>query len=395
MSVGSEITARVAWPADVPGIVSLASPDSREISRAVSLVNYKLNGDTYDADRIAAVYREACPEWTAERIGQVAFKLAYTRVPVAPTKGRGDIPTQVEYASYVLDQAYKEHEAWEGQHPDWTPGPPRIERRQHDSARDTLTNLLNRKGLDEQLSLMHDWCGNAPEGKARFVSILQVDLDDFKRINDTHGHSGGDKMLKEVAGGIRQDTDVVGSRPGGDEFIVAFAMEVDETEMPSDLTDEEIGDLLQVLPERYRSNAGIIAAHKSRGFANRLEGMLDRIMQTAAGEMWQESGLSEVDYVRPEPGASIGFAFGDFGERLDGIRHRADSAMYTRKLERKSAKAEAKNVAAREEQEELGIKEVVDLLIKILGSAEQAPNQELRRRLLEIRGDRKPVVDMR
>jgi diguanylate cyclase (GGDEF)-like protein len=54
---------------------------------------------------------------------------------------------------------------------------------------------------------------------------LFLDLDDFKPVNDTHGHDTGDEVLQEAAGRIRaaaRDTDLV-ARQGGDEFLVLLA----------------------------------------------------------------------------------------------------------------------------------------------------------------------------
>jgi diguanylate cyclase (GGDEF)-like protein len=54
------------------------------------------------------------------------------------------------------------------------------------------------------------------------LSVLMVDLDDFKRINDEHGHQAGDRVLRSIAGALRaavRTSDVV-ARYGGDEFVV-------------------------------------------------------------------------------------------------------------------------------------------------------------------------------
>ena len=54
------------------------------------------------------------------------------------------------------------------------------------------------------------------------LSVLMVDLDDFKRINDEHGHQAGDRVLRAIAGALRaavRTSDVV-ARYGGDEFVV-------------------------------------------------------------------------------------------------------------------------------------------------------------------------------
>jgi diguanylate cyclase (GGDEF)-like protein len=63
------------------------------------------------------------------------------------------------------------------------------------------------------------------------LSVLMVDLDDFKRINDEHGHQAGDRVLRAIAGALRaavRTSDVV-ARYGGDEFVVLMP-DTDESE---------------------------------------------------------------------------------------------------------------------------------------------------------------------
>jgi diguanylate cyclase (GGDEF)-like protein/PAS domain S-box-containing protein len=83
--------------------------------------------------------------------------------------------------------------------------------------RDSITGLLNRRGLDGALS-------NAlmSTSESRQLALLLVDLDYFKTVNDTFGHAAGDLVLREVALVLVQcvrRTDIVG-RTGGDEFVV-------------------------------------------------------------------------------------------------------------------------------------------------------------------------------
>ncbi|MEL7656194.1 MAG: GGDEF domain-containing protein [Bacillota bacterium] len=83
---------------------------------------------------------------------------------------------------------------------------------------DGLTGLYNHRYIYERLEEEAQRCSR---NNSRFV-ILMLDIDHFKRINDTHGHLLGDKILKELAmilkEGTRQ-TDLVG-RYGGEEFLI-------------------------------------------------------------------------------------------------------------------------------------------------------------------------------
>ena len=66
--------------------------------------------------------------------------------------------------------------------------------------------------------------------KSEHLSVLMIDIDFFKQINDTHGHDGGDVVLTNVAHMIKscvRNSDVV-ARYGGEEFVVAlFGMNIE------------------------------------------------------------------------------------------------------------------------------------------------------------------------
>ncbi len=83
---------------------------------------------------------------------------------------------------------------------------------------DPLTNLLNRRGLQQALSRE---IANVQRNNAEVVVML-VDVDDLKRVNETFGHTVGDVALMEVARKLRdsvRESDYVG-RLGGDEFML-------------------------------------------------------------------------------------------------------------------------------------------------------------------------------
>jgi diguanylate cyclase (GGDEF)-like protein/PAS domain S-box-containing protein len=85
---------------------------------------------------------------------------------------------------------------------------------------DSLCNTYNRQYSYQLLSDLFD---QARESGLPF-SILMIDVDDFKRINDKYGHAVGDSVLTGVAGAIKKEIrglDVLG-RYGGDEFLIGL-----------------------------------------------------------------------------------------------------------------------------------------------------------------------------
>jgi diguanylate cyclase (GGDEF)-like protein len=89
-----------------------------------------------------------------------------------------------------------------------------------DAHTDSLTRIGNNRAYELGLSNAFE---AASEGGLR-LSLCLVDVDDFKRINDTYGHPLGDQVLVEIAGLLHTDGDCVGTfRFGGDEFAILLA----------------------------------------------------------------------------------------------------------------------------------------------------------------------------
>lgn len=88
---------------------------------------------------------------------------------------------------------------------------------EHQARSDPLTGLLNRRGFEFQL----DFAMALARRSGRPLSVLVIDVDHFKRINDQHGHDEGDAVLRTLARVLRQrlrESDVL-ARMGGEEFL--------------------------------------------------------------------------------------------------------------------------------------------------------------------------------
>lgn len=111
------------------------------------------------------------------------------------------------------------------------------------SLTDSLTNCLNRRGFDEQFENFFQ----AASEHNRSISLIMIDLDFFKAINDTFGHAIGDDVLRKLAGILLEETENggIGARVGGEEF--AFLL--------SDHSAEEAA----AIAERLRQRVSVMA----------------------------------------------------------------------------------------------------------------------------------------
>lgn len=94
----------------------------------------------------------------------------------------------------------------------------------HRARHDRLTGLLNLAGFEREIELMRN------EDPRATLTLFFIDLDHFKQVNDTLGHSAGDRMLRTVAERLLElvgPRDIV-ARIGGDEFIVVTALDIIE-----------------------------------------------------------------------------------------------------------------------------------------------------------------------
>jgi diguanylate cyclase (GGDEF)-like protein len=112
----------------------------------------------------------------------------------------------------------------------------------HRAHHDYLTQLANRELF---FATLVDAVERGPAGS---VALLTVDLDDFKKINDTYGHGAGDELLVEVARRLRDAAgpDGLAARFGGDEFamlLTGLTGECDAEPLAHDLCDRLVAPI--------------------------------------------------------------------------------------------------------------------------------------------------------
>ena len=142
---------------------------------------------------------------------------------------------------------------------------------------DPLTGLLNRQGL---------WAGIETLGDGTYTLLL-IDLDHLKRVNDAHGHDAGDAALRELGGRLREmaGADALVARWGGDEFVIV--------------------------------RPGAMEASAARALADEVGTRIRRPL------VWRDAVLTVT--------GSIGLAEGAAGEGLAALIERADQALYAAK----------------------------------------------------------------
>ena len=127
---------------------------------------------------------------------------------------------------------------------------------------DHLTGLLNRRGLAARVA---PWLDEARAGKPLTISALALDIDFFKRVNDRHGHDGGDAVLRHLGELLTKQfrRDDIVARLGGEEFVVLLRDAPDAIAMAS---AERARQLLEHTPLTWKDE--VIAVTTSIGVAS-------------------------------------------------------------------------------------------------------------------------------
>jgi len=148
------------------------------------------------------------------------------------------------------------------------------------AVRDPLTGVLNRKGLDDRVAQHFARRGAAP------LTVLLLDIDHFKRINDTYGHAAGDAVLQAVAATLRshlRGEDFI-ARIGGEEFLIGVEGPQHEVALALAWRLNESVGRLQV---QAAGTSGVVACTASVG----VSGAIASIAQWDAGTRQADQAL--------------------------------------------------------------------------------------------------------
>ena len=133
----------------------------------------------------------------------------------------------------------------------------RLEEAEKESLTDALTSLSNRRAFERHLE---SWVASRKP-----FSLIMIDLDDFKGVNDTFGHVAGDDLLRQFASELRSQftsAEMV-SRLGGDEFIVVMPGEIVEANDKADrirkwtLGEYKINNGTQTVKTELKASIGV------------------------------------------------------------------------------------------------------------------------------------------
>jgi diguanylate cyclase (GGDEF)-like protein len=160
------------------------------------------------------------------------------------------------------------------------------------ATRDPLTGLANRTALSERLDASFDL---SSDRRTRQESVLFIDVDDFKDINDSLGHEGGDALLvllaERLTGCVRPH-DLV-ARLGGDEFAIVV-LENDPRTGAVDVAER----ILKSLPEPFAVKGTTVRVSVSIGVARRQADTVDamELLRQADFAMYMAKGSGKSRY---------------------------------------------------------------------------------------------------
>ncbi|BBX47040.1 GGDEF domain-containing protein [Mycobacterium cookii] len=181
--------------------------------------------------------------------------------------------------------------------------------------RDQLTGLLTRRAFHRRAKARLEQGGK----QSAHVVISVIDLDSFKQLNDSYGHSTGDDALVSVARALRDTNDdgAVICRSGGEEFVIADIWQPDEVNRKA----QQLCDVIAALPFGITASIGTAGIRPAYP-ADESDALLIELIAAADAAMYtakRRGGNQARHHDWPLPAPRDGLADGETGYRSDGI----------------------------------------------------------------------------
>lgn len=181
--------------------------------------------------------------------------------------------------------------------------------------RDQLTGLLTRRAFHR----LGKACLERSSQRLDHVVVAVIDLDCFKQLNDTYGHSTGDDALVSVARALRDTNDdsAVICRSGGEEFVIADAWQPDEVSRRA----QRLCDVIAALPFGITASIGTAGIHPAYRSGDSGE-LLTELVAAADAAMYaakRRGGNQAKHHDWPLPPPLDRLADDETGYRSDGI----------------------------------------------------------------------------
>src|SRR6202046_3059910 len=131
---------------------------------------------------------------------------------------------------------------------------------------DSLTGVLNRRGFERELKRSLAYVKRYGTSAA----LVYLDLDEFKPVNDRHGHAAGDAVLKAISGALLREVRAsdIAARSGGDEFVVLLW---NMTEADAHSKAAALEKAVYATPVRWGASTMVVGASAGVAFVGPLD----------------------------------------------------------------------------------------------------------------------------
>ena len=266
-----------AVAAEIEAYITSGAPFTDQVGERIAaehLPASKLNGEILEAgknlsDELDNVSRAI----VSARENNEAYEQQLASASVSlETEGPENVRGTVETLSHATRKAREDQEALESRLAETNDELGRLrahlEQVRREAMTDALTNLANRKAFDEALERA---CAEAGETGGT-VTLAMIDIDHFKKFNDTWGHQTGDQVIRYVASVISRVAEGrgVAARYGGEEFAVIFPDTQTEKILP--IVEKAREEISSRVLKRRSTNENLGAVTISTGLAQLTRG---------------------------------------------------------------------------------------------------------------------------